>query len=94
MRMRFKPYARPELLATDWHAHEPLVVMTDGDRSRLANVPGFPPTFHEWDGGCNNPEMVPIDENSVMLFYSDFYYPDADGVKRKTILCRRISVVD
>ena len=24
MRMRFKPYARPELLATDWHAHEPL----------------------------------------------------------------------
>lgn len=24
MRMRFKPYARPELLATGWHAHEPL----------------------------------------------------------------------
>ncbi|HIZ31168.1 MAG TPA: tRNA (guanosine(46)-N7)-methyltransferase TrmB [Candidatus Fournierella merdipullorum] len=24
MRMRFKPYARPELLATPWHAHEPL----------------------------------------------------------------------
>ena len=24
MRMRFKPYARPELLATDWHAHTPL----------------------------------------------------------------------
>lgn len=93
-------YARPGIFVCasgdpagmEWR--EPLVVMTDGDRSRLANVPGFPPTFHEWDGGCNNPEMVPIDENSVMLFYSDFYYPDADGVKRKTILCRRISVVD
>ncbi len=24
MRMRFKPYARPELLATDWHAHTPI----------------------------------------------------------------------
>ncbi len=23
MRMRFKPYARPELLATEWHAHTP-----------------------------------------------------------------------
>lgn len=23
MRMRFKPYARPELLATPWHAHQP-----------------------------------------------------------------------
>ena len=24
MRMRFKPYARPELLACDFHVHEPL----------------------------------------------------------------------
>ena len=24
MRMRFKPYARPELLACDYHAHAPL----------------------------------------------------------------------
>ena len=24
MRMRFKPYARPELLACDFHAHTPL----------------------------------------------------------------------
>ena len=24
MRMRYKPYARPELLACDYHAHEPL----------------------------------------------------------------------
>ena len=24
MRMRFKPYARPELLACDFHANEPL----------------------------------------------------------------------
>ena len=23
MRMRFKPYARPELLACDYHAHDP-----------------------------------------------------------------------
>ena len=25
MRMRFKPYARPELLACDFHVHEPLI---------------------------------------------------------------------
>ena len=26
MRMRFKPYARPELLACDFHVHEPLTL--------------------------------------------------------------------
>lgn len=71
---------------------EPLVVMTPDDRSHLANIKIDPPSFHDWDGGCNNPELVPLDATSALLFYSDFYYPDEKGVKRKTILCRRISV--
>ena len=29
-----------------------------------------------------------------MIFYGDFYYPDENGVKRKTILCRKLTVVD
>lgn len=48
--------------------------------------------FHDWDGACNNPKIVPLDKNSVLFFYSDFYYLDETGVKRKTILCRKISV--
>ena len=91
-------YARPGTFicacenesGTKWTA--PLVVMTPDDRSNLANFKVDPPTFHDWDGSCNNPELVPLDGNSAMLFYSDFYYPDADGVKRKTILCRKITV--
>lgn len=71
---------------------EPLVAMTPGDRSRLANIPVDPPTFHDWDGACNNPELAPLDRNTALLFYSDFYYPDEDGVKRKTILCREVKV--
>jgi hypothetical protein len=66
--------------------------MTPGDRSSLANKKVADPTYHDWDGACNNPEMVPLDKNSVLFFYSDFYYPDETGVKRKTILCRKISV--
>lgn len=91
-------YARPGMYiracenesGTQWS--EPLEVMTPGDRSPLANVEIDHPTFHEWVGACNNPEMVPLDRNSALFFYSDFYYPDEDGVKRKTILCRRIAV--
>ena len=72
---------------------EPLVAMTPGDRSSLANVkrPG-PPNFHEWVGACNNPELLALDRTRALFFYSDFYYPDTDGVKRKTILCREITV--
>lgn len=71
---------------------EPVELMTPEDRSSLANIPISNPTFHEWDGGCNNPELVALDENNALLFYSDFYYPDAQGVKRKTILCRKLTV--
>ena len=91
-------YARPGMYVcasedesgTTWS--KPLVAMTAEDRSHLANVRIEKPNFHEWVGSCHNPEMVPLDANSALLFYSDFYYPDANGVKRKTILCRRVTV--
>lgn len=91
-------YARPGMFVcvcedesgTRWS--EPMVLMDPGNRSHLANKKADPPTFHDWDGAGNNPEMVPLDENSVLLFFSDFYYPDEEGVKRKTILCRKITV--
>ncbi len=91
-------YARPGMYVqasedsggTRWS--EPLELMTPGDRSSLANVRSDTPTFHEWVGACNNPELVPLSRNSALFFYSDFYYPDEDGVRRKTILCREITV--
>ena len=73
-------YARPGIFVqatendsgTLWS--DPLVVMTPADRSSLANHPVVPPTFHDWDGCCCNPEMVPLDRNSALIFYSDFYF--------------------
>lgn len=91
-------YARPGIFVqacqstNPEHWTEPLVVMTPDDRSHLANVKIETPSFHEWDGACNNPEIIALDDNKALLFYSDFYYPDEDGVKRKTILCREIIV--
>ena len=71
---------------------DPVELMTPGDRSGLHNVKVERPTFIEWAGACNNPEMVPIGPDTALFFYSDFYYPDEDGVKRKTILCRELRV--
>lgn len=91
-------YARPGIFVQacksddpeNWS--EPLVVMTPDDRSALANEPIQTPSFHQWDGACNNPELLPLNDNTALLFYSDFYYPDESGIKRKTILCRQIRV--
>ncbi len=91
-------YARPGMFisattnesGTEWT--EPITLMTPGDRSHLANIKIENPSFHDWDGACNNPELIPLDERSALFVYSDFYYPDEDGVKRKTILCRKITV--
>ena len=70
---------------------EPLAVMTPEDRSALANRIRKPPRFHDWDGSCCNPELLPLDERSALLFYTDFYYPDETGAARKTVLCRKIT---
>ena len=91
-------YARPGIFVQGCKSNDPytwfdpLVVMTPEDRSGLANVKIKNPSFHEWDGACNNPEILPLTDTSALLFYSDFYYPDEYGVKRKTILCREIRV--
>jgi len=89
-------YARPGIfirgcsdgLGYEWS--DEVVAMTPDNRSHLANEIKNPPTFHDWDGACNNPELLVIGDDRALLFYSDFYYPDEDGVARKTILCREV----
>ena len=76
---------------TKWS--EPLVVMEPGDRSKMANHDIETPIWFEWEGACGNPELLAISDTEALLFYGDFYYPDEKGVKRKTILCRKITVV-
>lgn len=91
-------YARPGIFVqatlddTGYNWSDPVTIMTPGNRSHLANIIAEPPTFHDWDGACNNPQLLILDDRTVMLFYSDFYYPDADNIKRKSILCRKIKV--
>ncbi len=60
-------------------------VMTDKDRSVLANNPPEKPNFHQWAGSCCNCTILPLDDNSAILAYSDFYVECEDGIKRKGI---------
>lgn len=91
-------YARPGIFVkaclnnsgTEWS--EPLCILKPGDRSGLANEKIEKPIWHQWDGECGNPQIVSLGQNTALLVYGDFYYPDENGVKRKTILCRKITV--
>ena len=62
-----------------------LEIMTDADRSGLANEPPAKPNFHQWAGSCCNCTMVATGENKAVLAFSDFYTLDADGIKKKAI---------
>lgn len=42
---------------------------------------------------CSYTDLLVLDDRTVLLAYSDFQYPDAEGQKRKTILVRTIRVI-
>ena len=91
-------YARPGMYVAAFDNRNgqqigaPCCLIEPMDRSALANDPIKDPTWHQWDGQCGNPEIIALNENSALLFYGDFYYPDEKGIKRKTILSRKITV--
>ena len=62
-------------------------IMTDKDRSNLANVPPSRPNFHQWAGSCCNTDVRALDCNRALLVFSDFYTPDPsdNGIKKKAI---------
>lgn len=39
-------------------------------------------------------KMVALDDQAALMVYSDFSYPDENGVKLMTILARRIRVTN
>ncbi|MDR0933325.1 MAG: glycoside hydrolase [Victivallales bacterium] len=71
-----------------WEA--PITLLKPKGRQHLANVKIDMPTFFEWEGICYNDCLLATGFDTALIFYSDFYYPDNDGVKRKTVLCREI----
>ncbi len=40
---------------------------------------------------CGNNDVIAYDDHRALLVYSDFYYPDERGRKRKTILARMVT---
>jgi len=44
------------------------------------------------NGTCSYSGLVALDDASALVTYSDFSYPNAQGIPVKTILARRVTV--
>ena len=73
-----------------WDA--PVEVMTGEDRSGLMNEPPVRPNFHQWAGSCCNCDIHALDEKHAIIAYSDFYHLCEDGVRRKSIKTRIVTI--
>ncbi len=71
---------------------DPVEVMTADDRSGLMNDPPARPNFHQWTGSCCNNAIYPLDDTHALIAYSDFYHLCEDGVRRKSIKARVITI--
>ena len=71
---------------------KPVEIMTSNDRSGLMNTPPERPDFHQWAGSCCNCDIIALDETRAMIAYSDFYHLCEDGVRRKSIKTRIITI--
>ena len=55
--------------------------------------------YPEWENprgsgkSCYYTDLLPLDDYSALMIYTDFKYPNKDGVPVKTVLTRVITVV-
>ena len=71
---------------------EPIEIMEATDRSIYMNERPEKPNFHQWAGSCCNCDIIALDDSHAMIAYSDFYHLCPDGVRRKSIKVRIISI--
>lgn len=79
----------PDLI--NWE--EPYEIISRADHSVEMNTPCAPGPGHS-DGTCSYSEILPLSDNEALVTYVDFYVPDKEGIKRKSLMVRRITFED
>lgn len=68
---------------------EPYEVISRRDHSGDMNYPCDPGPGHS-DGTCAYSEILPTGYDTALVTYVDFFVPDENGVKRKSLMVRKI----
>ncbi len=67
-----------------------VVLRTTADREGIEWNDEITIVGHEYT--CGYTALVPLSDTEALMVYSDFIYPDANGVERKTVLASRIEI--
>lgn len=72
---------------------EPIMLLSTELKEDAYEIPCCEPSWPcEWRSTCSYSDIIALDDNTALVIYTDFYYPDENGVPRKTVLCRKITV--
>lgn len=72
---------------------EPVEIIGNYDHTSEMNEPCESAPGHSW-GTCSYSDILPISDNEALVVYTDFFVPDAEGIKRKSLMVVKVSVVE
>lgn len=72
---------------------EPYVIIEPCDHTKDMNEPCDPGPGHGW-GTCSYSDILAISDNEALVVYTDFFYPDEKGIKRKSLMVVKVSFAE
>jgi len=72
---------------------KPYVIIEPCDHTKDMNEPCEPGGGHGW-GTCSYSDILAISDNEALVVYSDFFYPDEKGIKRKSLMVVKVTFVE
>ena len=72
---------------------EPIEIISTGNNSYKMNDPSKAGNAAEW-GTCSYSDIVPLSDNEALIVYTDYFVPDRNGIKRKSLMVIKAAVTD
>lgn len=72
---------------------DPIEIISTGNNSYKMNDPSKAGNAAEW-GTCSYSDIVPLSDNEALIVYTDFFVPDENGIKRKSLMVIKATVTD
>ena len=72
---------------------EPVEIIGNYDHTPEMNEECESMPGHSW-GTCSYSDILPISDNEALVVYTDFFVPDENGIKRKSLMVIKVTIVE
>lgn len=72
---------------------DPIEIIPTSDNTYKMNDISKAGNASAW-GTCSYSDIVPISDNEALIVYTDYYVPDAEGIKRKSLMVIKATVTE